>query len=331
MTAERNRGLISPALLPFVEEQQRVNDGIRRAGQALPPPDQIDPVMLRRSRSHNRDGSIRPPLDRIGRDAQLVLADGRTIAARVFAEGETEGIFVHFHGGGWALGSLYEQDSYLAGIARAARVKVMSVDYPLAPEHRLPEILEVAAASLRAIVAGHRDQPICVGGESAGGHVALVSLLRLRAEPDLFAAIKGAALCYPITDLSMTPSQRSWGSDFLNLSTPWLEFFYALALPGMSQDARSHPDLSPLYASLAEFPPTLLCVGALDPLLDDALFLERRLLAADAECRLEVFPEAPHGFNGQPTQMAAACNRLVQTFIKARLRGRPLDADPLRP
>lgn len=323
--------LIDPALFPFVEEQRRVNDGIRLAGQTLPPLDRIDPIALRRSRSHTRDGSIRSPLDAIGRNEEIVLADGRTVATRIFADGETQGIFVHYHGGGWALGSLYEQEAYLAAIARSASVKVISVDYPLAPEHRLPEILDVGAASLRAILSRHRGEPVCVGGESAGGHVALSSILRLRGEPDLFDAIGGIALCYPITDLSMTPSQRNWGSEFLNLSTSWLEWFYALALPGLSPDERRDSGFSPLYANLGGLPPTLLCVGERDPLLDDTLFLERRLIAAGNDCRLHVFPEAPHGFNGQPTRMAAACNALVQDFIADRARGLPLDGEGLRP
>ena len=322
-------GPIDPALLPFVAEQQRVNDRIRQAGLAMPPIDGIDPIALRRSRSHNRDGSIKPPLDEIGRDARIVLANGANVAVRVFAEGDPRGVFVHYHGGGWALGSLYEQDTYLAAIAQHASVKVISVDYPLAPEHGLREILDVGAAALQAIISAHRGRPVCVGGESAGGHVALSSLLRLRACPDLFAAIAGAVLCYPITDLSMTPSQRNWGNDFLNLSTAWLEWFYALALPGLLRDQRGNPDLSPLYADLTGLPPILLCVGELDPLLDDSLFLDRRLAAAGNDCRLHIFPSAPHGFNGQSTRMAAACNGLVHAYVRERVAA--LDEPDLSP
>jgi acetyl esterase len=311
--------MIDSALLPFVDEQERINAVIRSAGLALPPIDRIDPAALRRSRSHNKDGSIKPPLDELAQDDRLVLPDGRAVAIRVFPVDEPAGVFVHYHGGGWALGSLYEQDFYLGAIARQANVKVISVDYPLAPEHGMPVILEVGAAALAAIVAGHPNMAICVGGESAGGHVALTSLIRLKAQLGLFAAIAGLVLCYPITDLSMTPSQRNWGSEFLNLSTTWLEWFYGLALPGLSRDARSGPALSPLYADLAGLPSALFCVGELDPLLDDTLFLERRWMAAGNDGRLHLFPAAPHGFNGQPTQMAAACNRHIQRFIAERI------------
>lgn len=323
MTGATFAGSIDPALLPFVAEQLRVNEAIRQAGLVLPPIGGIDPVALRRSRSHNRDGSVRPPLDAMGHDEGIVLADGRTLTIRVFADGDPDGLFVHYHGGGWALGSLYEQDAYLAGIARQANVKVISVDYPLAPEHRLPEILDVGAEALQVIAAAYQGRRICVGGESAGGHVALSSMLRLKTKPRLFSAVAGLVLCYPITDLSMTPSQRSWGSGFLNLSTTWLEWFYALALPGLSRDERGDPELSPLYADLADLPPALLCVGELDPLLDDSLFLERRLAAAGNDCRLKIFPSAPHGFNGQPTQMAAACNALIHSYVREKIG--PLD------
>ncbi len=310
--------IIDPALYRFVEEQQRLNEAIRRGGLSLPPVGSIDPVALRRSRSHNADGSIKPPLDDMAHDEWIMLPGGRRVVTRVFAAHEPKGVFVHYHGGGWALGSIYEQDSYLGAIARQSNVKVISVDYPLAPEHGMREILEISASVLGAIAANHPSTAICVGGESAGGHVALTSVMRLRAQPGLFAAIAGIALCYPITDLSMTPSQRNWGSDFLNLSTTWLEWFYDLALPGHSREARSDQELSPLYADLGGLPPALFCVGELDPLLDDTLFLERRWIAAGNCCQLHMFPAAPHGFNGQPTQMAAACNRLIHEFIAER-------------
>lgn len=311
--------LFDPALLSLVEEQLRLNEAVRQGALSLAPVASIDAATLRRSRSHNRDGSIKPPLDAIGQDGWIKLADGRKVAARVFAVDAPNGIFVHYHGGGWALGSIYEQDAYLGEIARAAQVKVISVDYPLAPENSLPEILETSLSALDAIVAAHPGMRVCVGGESAGGHVALTSLIGLRSRSERLAAIAGLVLCYPITDLSMTPSQRSWGSDFLNLSTPWLEWFYALALPGLSRDERSAPEFSPLYADLGGLPPALFCVGELDPLLDDTLFLERRWAAAGNRGRLHLFPSAPHGFNGQPTQMAAACNRLIQDFIAERV------------
>ncbi len=311
--------IIDPALYRFVEEQQRLNEAIRRGGLSLPPVGSIDPVALRRSRSHNADGSIKPQLDDMAHDEWIVLPDGRRVATRVFAVDEPKGVFVHYHGGGWALGSIYEQDSYLGAIARHSNVKVISVDYPLAPEHGMREILEISASVLGAIAANHPSTAICVGGESAGGHVALTSVMRLRAQPGLFAAIAGIALCYPITDLSMTPSQRNWGSGFLNLSTTWLEWFYALALPGLTRDARSAPEFSPLYGDLDGLPPALFCVGELDPLLDDTLFLERRWVLGGNSSRLHVYPAAPHGFNAQPTEMAAACNRHIQDFIADRV------------
>jgi acetyl esterase len=310
--------MIDPALYRFVEEQRRVNETVRTAGLSIPPVAGIDPLALRRSRSHNADGSIRPSLDDMAHDKRIVLPNGREVTTRVFSTGEPRSVFVHYHGGGWALGSIYEQDSYLAGIARRADAKVVSVDYPLAPEHQMREILETATSTLGAIVASHPAMPICVGGESAGGHVALASVMRLRARPDLFAAIAGIALCYPITDLSMTPSQRNWGSGFLNLSTTWLEWFYTLALPGLTRDARSDPEFSPLYGDLDGLPPALFCVGELDPLLDDTLFLERRWVSAGNSSRLHVYPAAPHGFNAQLTEMAAACNRHIQDFIADR-------------
>lgn len=308
--------LSDPELLPLAPEQRAVNEGLRARAVNTPPAGALDAVQLRRARLYNRDGSFKPRQTATAYDADLATRSGQ-IRVRTFPRPDPHGLIVHFHGGGWSLGSIHEQDDQLASLAAMAGADVLSVDYPLAPEHRLDHTLDVAEAVLDALLLRDPHTPVAIVAESAGAHVALSAVLRLRVVQR--RRICALSLAYGIYDLSMTPSQRSWGSEFLGLSTDWLEWFYAQALPGLSRDERSDPAYSPLYRDLADLPPARLTVGACDPLLDDTLFLYQRLLAAGGTAVLRVFPEAPHGFNHQSSAMAGRCNSEVAAYLRGHL------------
>lgn len=310
--------LINPALLKFVEEQKKANETAMEAGKAIPKPGTIDAKILRNFRIYNKDGSIKPPLHPAAYEEILEL-DDRNIKTRIFPVENSQGIVLHFHGGGWAMGSVYEQDAYLTGIAENTALTLISIDYPLAPEHQLPEILDTAFAATCALIDKHPEQSIVVVAESAGANVALNCLVRLRQAPKLLNRIKAASLCYPVTDLSMTPSLRNWKMDIPGLSRDWMEWFFELALPGVDRDDRSNPAYSPLYVDLEGLPPALFSVGEFDPMLDDSLFMHQRWLAAGNDSTLAVYPEAPHGFNADETGMAKACNQRIHEFLKSKL------------
>jgi len=155
-----------------------------------------------------------------------------------------------------------------------------------------------------------------IGGESAGGHLAATTLLRLRDRHGITGAFAGANLVYGVFDLSMTPSQRNWGDNFLVLSTPSMHWFGNCFTSGRSVDELRDPDLSPLYAQLHELPPALFTVGARDPLLDDSLFMAARWQAAGNEAELRVWPESVHGFNLFPLALARAANERQYAFLR---------------
>lgn len=310
-------GYVDPDTYGFVEEQRAANAVLRAEGALLPRAGSVDPATIRRRRLYNKDGSFKPTLVDTARDG-LVATPFGDILTRTFPADDAVAVMVHFHGGGWSLGSVYEQDELLSQLALRTGTRVVSVDYPLAPESELPRTLEVATAAMARIIVQHLDVPVGIIGESAGAHVALSTILRL--PPELRTRVHAMSLAYGIYDLSMTPSQRSWGSDTLGISTDWLEWFYALALPGRSRDVRSNSAFSPLYAELTGLPQTIFSIGALDPLLDDTLFLFQRWQAAGNSGQLNMYPEAPHGFNHLQTRMAAHCNEAVSTFLADRLR-----------
>ena len=266
----------------------------------------------------------------------LDQARQRTIPGRAGAipvrvlrpEREATGVYLHIHGGGWTLGAADEQDQRLWDLAQATGLVAVSIDYRLAPEHPYPsgpDDCEDAALWLVERAAGDLDVPprLAIGGESAGAHLSVVTLLRLRDRHGITAAFTAANLVFGAYDLSLTPSQRLWGTRNLVLSTPIMERFYKCFVPGLDREARREPDISPLYAELHDLPPALFTVGTLDPLLDDTLFMEARWRAAGIETGLRIWPEAPHGFVALPTRTARAANDAQHEFLRAAIgRGR---------
>jgi acetyl esterase/lipase len=153
---------------------------------------------------------------------------------------------------------------------------------------------------------------LTIGGESAGGHLAAVTLLRMR-DRHGYSGFRAANLVYGVFDLSMTPSQRAFGNERLILRTKDMAKFYEAFLPH-DQDRRD-PDVSPLYADLQGLPPALFTIGTRDALLDDSLFMHARWLAAGNRAELAVHPGGAHGFTLFPFALAAAANAKIEAFL----------------
>jgi acetyl esterase len=276
-------------------------------------------------RQARRDGiDIFPPPEYLPERAKELSIAGRggEIGLRVIApEREAVGAYVHIHGGGWALGAADLQDPILAELADATSLSVVSVEYRLAPENPYPagpdDCEDAALWLLEGGFAELGVPPVAaIGGDSAGGNLAAVTLLRLRDRHGITGAFAAANLLYGVFDLAMTPSLRSWGERALVLSTPIMEHFFTMFLPGMHDEARRAPDISPLYADLHDMPPALFTVGTQDPLLDDTLFMEARWRAAGARTELAVLPEAVHAYNMFPLRITAASREQQYTFLR---------------
>lgn len=251
---------------------------------------------------------------------------GGQIPLRIFPpQGEATGAFLHLHGGGWTLGENDMQDMRLIGVARDTGLTVVSVGYRLAPEHPYPAGPDDCEAAALWLVGEQAREllgtasPLAIGGDSAGGHLAAVTLLRLRDRHAITGAFAGAVFQYGAFDLSMTPSQRLWGERNLVLSTPIIKWFSDNFLPGHDAEQRRQPDISPLYANLTGMPPAIFTVGTLDALLDDTLFMEARWRLAGAPTELHVWQEAPHGFLALPMTVADAALAVEHDFLRRTL------------
>ena len=120
----------------------------------------------------------------------------------------------------------------------------------------------------------------------------------------------------------MTPSQRLWGERNLLLSTPILHYFGDMFVPGLGEEARRDPDISPLYADLRDLPPALFTVGTMDPLLDDSLFMHARWLASGAPAERRTWPEALPGVDAMPLRGTAAARAEQYAFLREAVASR---------
>ena len=238
---------------------------------------------------------------------ETASALGLDVPIRVFRpDGDLRGVYLHVHGGGHAIGGADAQDQGLAATARMLRVGVVSVEYRLAPENPWPAPADdCEAAAVWLAEGGARElfgtDRMIVGGESAGGHLAAVTMIRLRDRHGLTPFV-GANLVYGLFDVAGTPSVARWGDRNLIISGPIMRWFAEQLLPPAEWAGRDlrEPDLSPLYADLSGLPPALLTCGTLDPLIDDTLFMAAAMVRQGTSAELSIWPGGIHAFNALP-------------------------------
>ena len=293
----------------------QLNEVIEKVQSQMPPMHLQKPATIRAEREGGN--SVWGPIVTVpeARVRRIPGPNGE-IPIRVIAPETPRGVYLHFHGGGWSIGAAHHCDVANLRIANECGLAVVSVDYRLAPEDPYPAGPDdCEAAALWVIEHAEREfgtERLLIGGESAGAHLAVVTLLRLRDRHGL-AAFRAANLLFGAYDLSLTPSARRWGERNLILSTPIIEWCTEHFVP---EPLRRHPDVSPLYADLAGMPAALLTVGTQDPLLDDSLYLHARWIAAGNVAELSVWPGGAHGFNAFPIPIAERSNARIAAFLR---------------
>ncbi|MEC9367848.1 MAG: alpha/beta hydrolase [Pseudomonadota bacterium] len=245
---------------------------------------------------------------------------GGKVELRIISPERPRGAFLHIHGGGWVFGSAQYQDPYFERLAANCGIACVSVEYRLAPENPYPAANDdcEAAALWLAENAARRFgcETLLIGGESAGAHLCVTTLLRLRDRHGL-TPFRGAVLNAGMYDLTLTPSVRNWGTEKLILNTRDIETFVGMYAPEVS--LRDQPDLSPLYADLNNMPAAQFIVGTRDPLLDDSLFMAERWRVAGNSVDLAPFPGGAHVFTAFAGQLQRDGLARIEAFICERL------------
>ena len=206
-------------------------------------------------------------------------------------------VLLYFHGGGFLFGSLDSHRVLVARLAAAGGTRALLVDYRLSPEHPFPAAPDDCLAAYRWLVrSGFSPRRIVVAGDSAGGNLALVLLLALRAAGDPLPA---AAVCLsPATDMAWTGNSMRTKSGIDPIFPKGATSPLGLSIHSDyigSEDPRN-PLISPLYGDWRGMPPILLHVGEDEVLLDDSARLADRVREAGGQATLVVWPGMWHVF-----------------------------------
>jgi acetyl esterase/lipase len=202
-----------------------------------------------------------------------------------------ERVILYLHGGGYVIGSINTHRELASRLSRAARARVLLIDYRLAPEHPHPAAVEDAVTAYRWLLAnGVTPSRLSIAGDSAGGGLTVATLVALR---DAKQPLPAAGVCLsPWVDLeglgeSMTTKA---GVDPMVQRDGLLK----MAAAYLGGKPPRTPLASPLYADLSGLPPLLIQVGTAETLLDDSTRLAERARKAGVDVTLEPWEDMIH-------------------------------------
>jgi acetyl esterase len=272
----------------------------------------IDRARARMLASSRMVGGDQP----IGSVQDLVVAG---VPARLYVpRAGSEALLVYLHGGGWILGDIDTHDATCRVLAEKAGVRVLSLDYRLAPEHPFPAAYDDCLAAYRwvaenAAELGADPTRLAIGGDSAGGNLAAAVALQA-AEEGLPLAFQ--LLIYPATDMTATSQSRQLFSEGFFLTSALMDRAVDAYAPTPEQ--RLHPRYHLIDADVpAGLAPAYICTAGFDPLRDEGEAYAEKLIAAGVEVELEQFNGQIHGFAnwaGAGRSGSAAVARLAEVL-----------------
>ncbi len=216
-----------------------------------------------------------------GVDAEWVTAPGAASDRAV----------LYLHGGGYVLGSVNTHRDLLGRISRAAQVRVLGLNYRLAPENPFPAAVDDALAGYRFLLdQGFKPVRLVVAGDSAGGGLTLGALVAIR---DAGLPLPAAGVCLsPWVDMEAKGESMTTRADKDPIASRDALFMMARSYLG-GKDPKT-PLAAPLHADLKGLSPLLIQVGDSEVLLDDSNRIAARARAAGVKVTLEVWPEMIH-------------------------------------
>jgi acetyl esterase len=261
----------------------------------------VDPVEKSRTRYEGLSLVIgyESPVPVAAREV-IIPAEHADIPATLYTPAdvpEPSGLLVYYHGGGFSVGSRISHEPVARFLANHAGVRVLSVEYRRAPEHRFPAAAQDAIAAFEY---AHREAAdlgadldrIAVGGDSAGGNLAAVTAQQAVRRGGPVPAFQ--LLMYPPTDFSMRRPSRdlfAQGSTFTDQNLRWALANYIP--PGTDL---SDPRLSPLHGEVTDLPPAYIASAGFDPLRDEGEAYADKLRAGGIPVALSRQADLPHAY-----------------------------------
>lgn len=210
-------------------------------------------------------------------------------------------LFVNIHGGGFILGNAEMDDPFMMNIVLKASVKILSIDYSLAPEFPFPKAINECYAVIKYAKENWKEfgidpDNIAVGGHSAGGNFS--TAICLLDNDRKLLNIKSLILDYPpmdvYTDSSLKPKPKGSIPVFMS------RIFDACYCK--EKESRKNPLISPIYCDIKQlksFPPTLVITAKRDSSCEEGEKFRDKLIEAGVDVTHKQF-DAVHGFNLKP-------------------------------
>ena len=263
------------------EQLQQAMDMFKEMGAKMGEAKNMDDMRAIMIETQAPDGVTCTPAEAGGVSAEWSVAAGVDEAK----------VVLYVHGGGYVMGSAGSHRDVTGRLSKAAGARVLSLNYRLAPEHPFPAPVDDAVAAYRWLLAqGISPGNIAVAGDSAGGGLAIATLLALRdAGEPLPAAGIGIS---PWVDMEGTGESMTTRAAVDPVVQK--EGLLGMAKLYLGDADPKNPLAAPLHADLAGLPPLLLQVGDAETLLDDSTRLAERAHAAGVDVTLKVWDEMPH-------------------------------------
>ena len=300
------------------KEQQRQLDAILRQGRL----DTAGDVQTLRVAFNELMSRVPVPPD----VEQSPVEIGGVAGVEVNVQGhEAQSVILYFHGGVYVIGTASSSVPLVSDLARRTGAKAITLEYRLGPEHPYPAAVEDARAAYEGLLAqGIAPGQIALAGESAGGGLAVATLLALRE-----AGVPLPSCAYvmsPYVDLTLSGVTLVEKEQLDPVLTP---DGLRVRVPDYVAGAdAADASISPIFGDLRELPPLLIQVGSHEILLGDALRLAERAAMSDVQVTLDVTPGVPHvfqGFAGLLDEAGVALDRAAD-FLKSQLAREPSHA-----
>jgi acetyl esterase len=266
-----------------------------------PPLDALPVEEARREYRKRADTFGLPAAEMATIEERQIAGPAGAIPVRLYVPPDADApapLLVFFHGGGWTVGDRDTHDRACRHFAGAARCRVASVDYRLAPEHPFPAAVEDCWAAWAAIAGaaaawGADPRRIAVGGDSAGGNLAAVVAILAKEKRAPAPCLQ--LLIYPAVDMAgLHASIATFGTGYL-LTKPMIDSFmgYYVPTPEMRRDWRASPLLA---RDLAGLPRAFVQTAGFDPLQDEGAAYAKALATAGNTVAHEHYPSLVHGY-----------------------------------
>jgi len=264
----------SPQLQQLLEQQKAL---AKSASQAKSP-QELRSVMAAAFSAFPSAGQVKcEPVNANGVEAEWITAKNAA----------PDRVILYLHGGGYVMGSIDTHRELVARLSKAAQARGLAIDYRLAPENPFPAAVDDSITAYRWLLAkGYKPERIVIAGDSAGGGLAVSTLLALR---DLGAALPAAAVCIsPWVDFEAEGESMTSRAAQDPLVSREMILNLAKMYMGEKGSLRE-PLAAPINAYLNDLPPLFIQVGNSETLLDDSTRLADKAKEAGVDATLQIW------------------------------------------